>query len=145
MIKKQFFLTVILLLTGYSLFAQSKQEQQVTAAVEQLRNAMIDGDSAMLFKLTASNLNYVHSGGHVDNKAEFVKKLNGGGSDFVTIELKDQAIIMLDKKTAVVRHTLNATTNDNNKPAEVHLFVMLVWQKQHGIWKLVARQAAKKL
>ncbi|MEK7226911.1 MAG: nuclear transport factor 2 family protein, partial [Bacteroidota bacterium] len=35
------------------------------------------------------------------------------------------------------------TTNDGGKPGEVHLLVMLVWQKQGGKWILLARQAVK--
>jgi ketosteroid isomerase-like protein len=48
-------------------------------------------------------------------------------------------------KTAIVRHNMAAKTNDNGKPGEVHLHILLVWQKQHGNWKLVARQAVKKV
>ena len=33
-----------------------------------------------------------------------------------------------------------------DKPLEgVHLHILLVWQKQHGTWQLVARQAVKKV
>ena len=87
-------------------------------------------------------LPYGHSGGHVDDKTEFVHKLTSGGSDFVTIELTEQSI-SVSKNIAVVRHKLNAQTNDNNKPGVVHLAVLLIWQKRHGNWKLLARQAVK--
>jgi ketosteroid isomerase-like protein len=132
-----FFLAVPFLLN-----AQSKAEQNVAAAVERLRKAMIDGDKAVLEELTSDQLAYVHSGGHADDKKEFVSKLTGGGSDFVTIDLKDQ-VITVSGKTAVVRHNLSAKTNDNNKPGEVHLRIMLVWQKQKTGWILLARQATK--
>ena len=124
--------------------AQTKQEKAVANAVEQLRNAMVDGDSLILDKLTLPQLSYGHSGGHIDDKTEFVHKLVSGASDFVTIELLEQTI-SVSKNTAVVRHKLNAATNDGGKPAVVHLAVLLVWQKQHGNWKLLARQAVKLL
>jgi ketosteroid isomerase-like protein len=126
-------------------FAQTKQEKEITEKVEQLRKAMIDGDSAMLDNLTSENLMYRHSGGHFDDKKEFVHKLASGQSDFVTIELLEPKVSVINKKLVVVYHTLEAKTNDNGKPADVHLYVMLVWEKQHGNWKLVARQAAKKV
>lgn len=122
--------------------AQSKQEKNVADAVEVLRKAMVDGDSIMLDKLTVEQLSYGHSGGHVDTKKEFVHKLTSGGSDFVTIELTEQTI-SVSNKVAIVRHKLNAQTNDNGKPGTVHLSVLLVWQKHHGDWKLLARQAVK--
>ncbi|MEQ1678647.1 MAG: hypothetical protein ABL876_18265 [Chitinophagaceae bacterium] len=43
----------------------------------------------------------------------------------------------------MVRHILNAKTNDGGKPGEVHLRVLLVWQKTGGKWVLLARQAVK--
>ena len=133
---------VFLLVAPFLLNAQSRVEQNVAAAVERLRKAMIDGDKAVLEELTSDKLAYVHSGGHADDKKEFVSKLTGGGSDFVTIDLADQ-VITVSGKTAVVRHNLSAKTNDNNKPGEVHLRIMLVWQKQKAGWKLLARQATK--
>lgn len=122
--------------------AQSKQETAVANAVEQLRKAMVDADSVMLDNLTMDELSYGHSGGHVDDKKEFIQKITSGKSDFVSINLSEQTIT-LSGKTAVVRHKLNAFTNDNGKPGEVHLLVLLVWQKTDGKWKLLARQAVK--
>lgn len=122
--------------------AQSKQETAVANAVEQLRKAMVDADSVMLDNLTMDELSYGHSGGHVDDKKEFIQKITSGKSDFVSINLSGQTIT-LSGKTAVVRHKLNAFTNDNGKPGEVHLLVLLVWQKTDGKWKLLARQAVK--
>ncbi len=60
----------------------------------------------------------------------------------MTLEFADQTI-SIDRDVAIVRHKLNATTNDSGKPGEVHLAVLLVWQKQQGAWKLLARQAVK--
>lgn len=131
-----FFLAVI------TMDAQSKQEKGVAAVTEQLRKAMVDPDKATLENLVWDKLTYGHSGGHIDDKKEFVEKLVSGKSDFVTIDLSEQTI-SISGKTAIVRHKLNATTNDGGKPGEVHLLVMLVWQKQGGHWILLARQAVK--
>jgi len=60
----------------------------------------------------------------------------------VTIDLSEQTISISDK-VAIVRHTLNAKTNDGGKPGEVHLKVLLIWQKEKSGWKLLARQAIK--
>ncbi len=138
---KQSLLALLLLVTSVA-FAQSKKEKQVTNAVEQLRLAMISGDRASLEKLVLPQLSYGHSGGHIDDKETFVKKLAEGSSDFVTINLTEQTISVTGK-TAIVRHLLQATTNDGGKPGEVKLRVMLVWYHTHGAWKLLARQAVK--
>jgi ketosteroid isomerase-like protein len=103
---------------------------------------MVDADSVMLDKLTSPQLSYGHSGGAIDDKTVFVQKIVSGKSDFVTMEFPGQTI-SISKNIAIVRHKLNAVTNDSGKPGEVHLNVLLVWQKLHGQWKLLARQAVK--
>lgn len=126
-----------------SLMAQTAAETAVTQATEQLRKAMVDGDRAMLEKLAADKLSYGHSGGHIDDKKEFVEKIASGNSDFLSIELTEQTV-SISSKTAIVRHILTAKTHDKGKePANVHLRIILVWQKQGGQWKLLARQAVK--
>ena len=142
MIRKLFFTGIILLTMVMVVNAQSKVETDVADAIEKLRKAMIDGNKEELENIASDKLSYGHSGGHVEGKAEFVEKIVSGKSDFVTIELKDQTI-SISGKTAVVRHKLNATTNDNGKPGEVHLSILLIFQKDHKQWKLLARQAVK--
>ena len=142
MIKKTF-ITASLVLFGLIAMAQTKEEKAVADAVEQLRTAMVNADKAALEKLSAEKLSYGHSGGHIDDKKEFVEKIVSGASDFVSIDLSEQTISISDD-VAVVRHTLNAKTDDGGKgPAEVHLRVLLIWQKEKGSWKLLARQAVK--
>lgn len=122
--------------------AQSKKETAVANAVEKLRIAMVDGVKEKLEAAVSDKLSYGHSGGHVEGKAEFVEKIVSGKSDFVSIDLTEQTISIIGK-TAVVRHILTAKTNDNGKPGEVHLRILLVFQKNGGSWKLLARQAVK--
>lgn len=142
MIKKIVVVSAILFFFHSLSQAQSKAEKKVAEAVEKLRRAMIDGNKTTLEQLVWDQLSYGHSGGHIDDKKEFVEKLSSGRSDFVTMELAEQTISVYGK-TAIVRHKLNASTNDGGKPGEVHLLVLLVWQKQGGDWKLLARQAVK--
>lgn len=140
---KKIILTIALVFSLCTLLqAQTKQEKAVANAVEQLRKAMVDADSVMLDKIISPQLSYGHSGGAIDDKNVFVQKIVSGKSDFVTMEFAGQTITV-SKNTAIVRHKLNAITNDNGKPGEVHLAVLLVWQKLHGHWKLLARQAVK--
>lgn len=133
--------TALFLFTGL-LSAQTKKEKQVAAATEDLRKAMVDADKSGLEKLTSSLLSYGHSGGHVEGQAEFVEKIVSGKSDFVSIDLTEQTV-SVSGNTAVVRHILTAKTNDNGKPGDVQLKVLLVWKKKGGHWQLLARQAVK--
>ncbi|QHS58636.1 nuclear transport factor 2 family protein [Chitinophaga agri] len=123
-------------------FAQSKDEKNVATQVESLKKALVDGDRASLEKLTDDKLSYGHSNGRIEDKATFVSNLVTGKSDFVTIDLTDQKIAIAGN-TAIVRHTLSADINDNGVAGHVKLYVLLVWSKEDGQWKLLARQAVK--
>jgi ketosteroid isomerase-like protein len=142
MLQRLVCLLLVATIFSTSVFAQSKDEQAVAAAVESLRKAMIDPDKNTLDKLTCTELSYGHSAGKIEDKAAFMNALLSGSSDFVTIDLTEQTI-KIAGNNAIVRHILKGTNNDGGKPGAPHLYVLLVWQKQNGSWKLLARQAAK--
>lgn len=142
----KYILTILVVCTSMlfstSVHAQSKKQIQVKAAVDHLITAMISGEREALETTTSNHLSYGHSGGHVEGKAEFVEKIVSGKSDFVTIDITEQSIDVLGK-TAIIRHVLNATTNDGGKPGVVKLKVLLLFKKEQGRWKMLARQAVK--
>lgn len=135
-------LLMIVCVSEKNVFAQNKNVQSVAAAAEKLRVAMIDADSATLSSLADDQLTYGHSGGAIDDKKEFVAKITSGRSDFVTIQITEQTVVVAGK-TAIIRHKLDAATNDSGKRGMVRLHVMQVWYKIKGHWKLLARQAVK--
>lgn len=139
---KKTFLFLLIFSFSVVVNAQNKKETAVANAVEKLRIAMVHGVKEKLEAVVAEKLSYGHSGGHVEGKAEFVEKIVSGKSDFVSIDLTEQTI-SISGKIAVVRHILSAKTNDNGKPGDVHLRILLVFQKEGGKWKLLARQAVK--
>jgi ketosteroid isomerase-like protein len=139
---KYLYLIGVFSLISFSTIAQSKDEKRVAEAVEKLRKAMVDADRAGLENAVSDSLSYGHSTGRVENKTEFVENLATGKSDFVSIDLSEQTI-SISKGVAVVRHILNAVTNDGGKPGTAHIKILLVWVKEKGQWKLLARQAVK--
>jgi len=139
---KLIFATIAIVLFNTVSFGQTKDEKAVADAVEQLRNAMVNGDKTVLEKLTQAKLSYGHSSGVIDDKKQFIEKLASGTSDFVSIDLSEQTISVSDK-VAIVRHTFKAKTNDGGRPGDVHLKILLIWQKDSGGWRLLARQAVR--
>ncbi len=139
--KYLYFFTLVSLIS-FSSIAQSKDQKAVAEAVEKLRLAMISGERTALTDIASDSLSYGHSGGNVQNKAEFVEAIASGKSDFVTIDLSEQTVSVM-KNVAVVRHVLTAATNDGGKPGNVKIKILLVWVKEKGQWKMLARQAVK--
>lgn len=122
--------------------AQQKREDAVAKRVEQLRIAMVDGSEKSLAALSSDDLSYGHSAGVVEDKKAFIRRIISGESDFTEIQLSEQTI-RISGNTAVVRHRLDAKTNDNGKPGQVSLLVLQVWQEQGRDWLLLARQAVR--
>ena len=138
MIKKLLIFSSLIMITNLS-FAQ---QTDVEAAVKHLTDLMVKPDSLALDKIILDKLSYGHSSGKVQTKQEFMHSLLSGESDFVDINLTDQTVIV-QNKTAMVRHTLNAKTNDKNVPGNVKLHILLIWSKEKSGWKLLGRQAVK--
>lgn len=136
-------LLVCCLVSSTLLLAQSADEKAVAAAVEKLRKAMIAADKATLESLASEELSYGHSTGLVENRAEFVDQFVTRKTVFLdNLKFSDQTIRMAGD-AAIVRHRLTADTNNNNVPGKVDIIILMVWKKQKGEWKLLARQAAK--
>jgi ketosteroid isomerase-like protein len=142
-INKGFSITVVFIFFTFFLSAQNKVEKTITNQIEMLRLAMVNADEAALNELVCEKLSYGHSAGYVEDKKEFIRKLTSGENDFVKIDLSNQTI-SISANVAVVRHRLDASTLDIGKPpAQIKLLILMVWQKDHGTWKLLARQAVK--
>jgi ketosteroid isomerase-like protein len=127
---------------SFAAVSQTKEEKKVEAAVAYLISALESGDKTALENITMEKLSYGHSGGNIETREQFIENLVSGKSDFVTIKTSNQTV-SISGNTSIVRLRLDAKTLDKGKEAEVHLHVMLVFQKEKGDWKMLARQAVK--
>jgi hypothetical protein len=119
----------------------ANDDKDVAAAVENLIKGFTDADKDILDKMTASGLIYGHSSGKVQNKTEFIDEVvSKQPLEYVKIDLENQTINVIGN-TAVVRHILAAETLANGTPGNLRIGNVLIWQKQQGEWKLIARQA----
>jgi hypothetical protein len=129
-----------------TVWAADANVEAVTAAVENMRQAMLGGERAALEKVPSADLIYVHSAGKVENAAQFVDAVANKIDTYKKIEFNYQSVAATDT-TAVVSHTFDGTviskgTNDD-KPYDVHLGVIQVWRKEGDVWKLFARKAIR--
>jgi ketosteroid isomerase-like protein len=140
------FLTLLIfsMITTTQVLSQSADEKAVASAVEKFRQAMVAADINTLKSLTAEEVSYGHSTGLVENKGEFIDQFVTGKSVFVNITLSDQTVRIVGD-AAIVRYRHTGDTNNNKVPGKVDILILMVWQKQSGEWKLLARQAVKNL
>jgi len=132
-------IVVLILISVSSLYAQ---DAEVAKAVETLKQALLDGKREALEKITHEDLTYGHSSGLIEDKKAFVEALASGKSDFTSITLTGQ-VIKITGNIATVRHKLSGETMNNGTASPINISVLLVWIKEKGEWKLLARQAVK--
>jgi ketosteroid isomerase-like protein len=89
-------------------------------------------------------LSYSHSDAHIEDKATFIKNATAGTSKFVALEYKDPTIRVVGD-TAIVRfHWIGESeTIPDGKKSSTNLHILMIWQKQGGDWKLLARASTK--
>lgn len=140
---KSFLLAIaaLLILEGTAI-AQTKDERAVAAAAAALNKAILDADKSALEALTSTALSYGHSGGQVDDQAQFITPLINGTIDFTSIETGDQTI-RITGKTAIVRNTFNGNLTKDGKNITLKIGILMVWENVKGNWKLLARQGYK--
>lgn len=116
---------------------------EVEAIVESFRQALVEPDQAVLEELTDELMTYGHSLGLIEDRQTFIASLVSGKFKFTSLDFSEQTIDIVGN-TALVRHTLFGHTADEGKdPGTVTLKVLLVWQKDDGKLRLIARQAVR--
>jgi len=119
----------------------AEQEKAVAAAVEDFKTGIINADRELLESITSDKLVYGHSGGNVQNKAEFIEEIVSlQPNDYLTIDLEDQTIT-ISENIAIVRHIYSSDFTSNGVEGSLRIGNVLIWQEQDRKWKLLARQA----
>ena len=135
-------LVAFLVILAAPAFAQSADEAAINRAMDALAKATTTVDKAQLENLVWPEVSYGHSGGRVENKAQFVDALVSKKSIITKIDLsKVNTSIVGD--LAIVRGHMWLMVESTGKPVPTDLEFLMVWQKRGGEWKLLARQAFK--
>ena len=121
-------------------FALSADEEAVAKRLEAYRVAALARDAKALDPLIAPELSYSHSGARVEDKATFIAGATSTKSKALSLEYKDPAIHVVGD-VAIVRYHLVAENESvpDGKKTSPNLHVLMIWQKQGGEWKLLAR------
>jgi sugar phosphate isomerase/epimerase len=115
----------------------------IEMSVNSLNKATLSADSVALRYLTCEELTYGHSGGTIENKAQFINAITAKKSVYTKIDISNQDIT-IKGNTAWVRHRAVINLTDAaGKPVNLDLKVLQVWIKENEVWKLFGRQAVR--
>ncbi|MFN5421651.1 MAG: nuclear transport factor 2 family protein [bacterium] len=139
---KKLLVALLIIVSSTTAWSQSTEELKLTQAVSEFVAALESGERSSLEKITSDALSYGHSNGLVENKKVFIDALASKQADFLTVNVSNQTVAV-SGKNGIVRHRLDANIIDKGKQIEAHLNILLVFRKEKGEWKLLARQASK--
>jgi ketosteroid isomerase-like protein len=138
---KKLYLTIPLMAILAAGAAVSKSDkEEVMAAMDTYKQAMIKNDSAALKQVLADDVTYVHSNGALEHKADVIKGATSGSSVIERIDFFPDTVVRVHGSTAYVTGKVDLYHSATNI---VHMNVLHVWEKGAQGWKLVARQATK--
>jgi ketosteroid isomerase-like protein len=121
---------------------ESNAEKEVLAATHAWRQAMVAHDRAMLDALYAPGLDYVHSSGKHENKAEAIEAVVNGKDRIESLELTD-TVVTVYGATALVKAKILMRLANGETITTLNLDVLLVWIKNGTRWQMAARHAIR--
>ena len=114
----------------------------VAQLVEACYKAIASKNQQQLEALLSDQLSFCHSVGRVETKAQFVAGAMNPRTVWKSLGPVDQSIA-ISGDTAIVRHTMAGENTREGKSNTLKMSVMMVLQKQGGVWKMLARQGYK--
>ena len=114
----------------------------VLAAERRWTEALVKGDVDALGRLYADDLVYVHSGGNVETKSEFLDRVRQGGLKYQKVELVEPRVRVYGQ-TAVVNGAFDVSVIVNGQPTSHRVIYVHVYAQEGGAWRLVAHQTTR--
>jgi Domain of unknown function (DUF4440) len=123
-------------------FALSADEAAVTKNLEAHRAALMTGDAKALDALSAPELSYSHSDGHIEDKATFIKNATSGKAKWLSLAYESPTVRIVGT-AAISRFNFVGENQVGDTKNSIKLGILMVWQKQGGQWKVLARCSTK--
>ncbi|MBS1584974.1 MAG: nuclear transport factor 2 family protein [Bacteroidetes bacterium] len=133
--------TILLLLISTVVFAQKADTISLKKAVTSFNDALVKRDTVQLKTLLDDKLNYGHSNAWIQTKKDIIADLYNGTLTYTSIN-QEQAQIIQDGNTALVRAVATLDVVMKGKAMQFKLNVMQVWIYKKG-WRLIGRQSVK--
>ena len=120
--------------------AQSADQTAISKQVETFREAFLKQDLAKLETLVTDIVNYGHSSGVIENKAQFLAAVKARKGVMKSLKFSDIKIDV-SGSSAIVRHIWESEAEAEGKATQTKIGILQVWQKSGDSWKIYARQA----
>jgi Domain of unknown function (DUF4440) len=142
-------LVIALFLFPFRSLAQADPIQRIEVSIklEELKKALINKDSILLYKLLADDVVYGHTNGLVQKRNELIYSVMSYEQDYESIESESDGWQFYEN-TVVVNSKWKVRLKYQGQTLNLNMFVIMVWVKKtwkekNTDWELVARQSVK--
>lgn len=133
------FLATLLLATC----ALAGGEDEVKKAEQDWAAGITKNDFALLGKVLADDLHYLHSTGLVETKAGYIESMRSGKQKYKSLQYGNMKVRVYGT-AAVVNADAQVEFVTDGKPGKAHLAITHVFAKNKaGQWQLVSHQSLK--
>jgi ketosteroid isomerase-like protein len=139
------FTVMLLCVTGFTRQRDSAVIKEVEAIERKRFDAQVSKDYNYLEKVFSPDLIYIHSGGAVNTKDEYIQSIRDGKSVYEKIDIEEMKLRAYnDGKTVVINGKITITLPPvDGKPNLSHLRYVVVYIKKKEGWQLVTWQSLK--
>jgi hypothetical protein len=117
-------------------------EKAVAGLEEQIRRAVIKGDTSILEQYLADNYVGIGPNGIKDGKSHTIQAVKDGTVKYSAIDVTEENVRMYGN-TGIYNGRGNVKMTINGQPLTADVRVTIVWVKQNGQWKRVSFQATQ--
>jgi ketosteroid isomerase-like protein len=117
-------------------------EDDVKKAEQGWADGITKNDFALLEKVIADDLHYLHSTGIVDTKASYVESMKSGKQKYISVKYGAIKVRVYGTAAVVNADAMVSYTTDG-KPGNNHLAFTHVFVKNKGQWQLASHQSLR--
>ena len=105
--------------------------------------AMMAGDGEALARLMSDQLRFVHSDGRVESKADYVKNLMAGDTQYADAKTSELETMQISPDVVVVLGAQEMRKRLGPEWSNIKLRYLAVWRNESGTWRMIAWQSAR--
>ena len=131
---------------GIFAIASAHAEPAVISAVlahKARLTAMMAGDGDALARLMSDQLRFVHSDGRVESKADYVKNMMAGDTQYSDAKTSELETMQVSPEVVVVLGVQDMRKRLGTEWSNIKLRYLAVWRNENGVWRMVAWQSAR--
>jgi hypothetical protein len=141
----KYFFLILSLLIGFQFFSQTKKEKielNIIALHKKKFDWLISKQYDSLLTLFHEDIEYIHSNGWVESKADIIADLKSGKLNYKRVDV-NEVKVCLSKNIAILTGKGVFFVTMDNKDLEIKLLYSEVYIKEKGKWLLTHRHSNK--